>query len=202
MIRSGMRLLTCALAVALGACASAPMHYYTLVPPAASAEAVKTTGMPFELLPVSVPAQVDQPQMVVRQGQQGVVLLDGERWIAPLGDEIRSALSAQLSQDLHSQDVSGMAHGAQPLLRIKLDVRRFESSPGQYALVEGAWSLRELHARQDRSLACTSRIREPVGAGYDALVQGHQRAIAQLATQIAAAASQWQNGQAASCPTS
>ena len=38
------------------------------------------------------------------------------------------------------------------------------------------------------ALACTSQFREPVGAGYDALVQGHQQALAQLAGQVAEAA--------------
>ena len=54
-------------------------------------------GVAFELLPVSVPAQDDQPQLVIRQGGQGVALLQSERWIAPLGDEIRGALSADLT---------------------------------------------------------------------------------------------------------
>jgi uncharacterized lipoprotein YmbA len=57
-----------------------------------------------------------------------------------------------------------------------------------------------LHGGHDRTLACSSRISETVGPGYDALVQGHQRAIQQLAGQIAAVAYSLGAGQMAACP--
>jgi len=207
MIRTGTRLSGLGLALALAACASAPLHYYTLVAPATgvagapdTSAATSGSSLPFELLPVGVPAQVDQPQLVVRSGGQGVVLLDGERWIAPLNDEVRSALSADLARELRNQDVSGLPDSDKPLLRIKLDLRRFDSQPGSYALIEGAWSVRVLHDAHAGALACTSRIVETVGPGYDALVQGHQRAIGQLAAQIAVVARALGNGQPAACP--
>ncbi|MGE5946483.1 MAG: membrane integrity-associated transporter subunit PqiC [Betaproteobacteria bacterium] len=187
----------------LAACASAPTHYYTLVAPAGEAAASPSPSSPsppFELLPVGVPAQVDQPQLVVREGGQGVALLGSERWIAPLGDEVRSALSADLARELRSADVSGLPGNDRPLLRIKLDLRRFDSAPGSYALVEAAWSVRLLHGAQPAMLACTSRVSEAVGPGYPALVQGHQRAIGQLAVQIADAARALGGGRAAACP--
>ena len=192
-------------ALLLAACASAPLHYYTLVPPAtadATAAASSAASLRFELLPVAVPAQVDQPQLVVRQGGQGVALLDDQRWIAPLGDEVHSALSVDLAHALPGQDVSGLPGSNQPTLRIKLDLRRFDSQPGSYALIEGAWSVRVLHDPRNRVLACSSSIRETVGPGYDALVQGHQRAINQLAEQIATVARSLGDGQSASCPSS
>ena len=201
MIRTGMRLLGAVAALALAACASAPLHYYTLIAPASDTPASAVTlSLPFELLPVSVPAQVDQPQLVVREGGQGVALLGSERWIAPLSDEVRSALSADLARELRSQDTSGMPGNDKPMLRIKLDLRRFDSQPGSYALIEGAWSVRLLHGAHPAALACTSRINETVGPGYDALVQGHQRAIGVLAAQIAAAARLLGNGQNPVCP--
>jgi uncharacterized protein len=201
MIRIAMRLLGTGAALALAACASAPLHYYTLVAPAADAPVISAQpSLPFELLPVSVPAQVDQPQLVVREGGQGVALLGSERWIAPLNDEVRSALSADLARELHSQDVTGLPGNDKPLLRIKLDLRRFDSQPGSYALIEGAWSVRLLRGQHPAALACTSRINETVGPGYDALVQGHQRAIGVLAAQIATAARLLGNGETPVCP--
>lgn len=213
MIRAGLflngrRLLGLGIALTLVACASAPLHYYTLVPPATdptsgtASSSPAMASLPFELLPVSVPAQVDQPQLVVREGDQGVALLDGERWIAPLGDELRSALSADLARQLHSQDVTALPGGDKPVLRIKLDVRRFDSQPGNYALIDGTWSVRLMHGVDGKgdTVSCTSRVSETVGAGYDALVQGHQRAIGRLAAQIAAAAQSLGNGQTPACP--
>ncbi len=201
MIRSAMRLLGVGAVLALAGCASAPVHYYTLVAPAHDiSSAAGPSSLPFELLPVTVPAQVDQPQLVVREGEQGVALLGDERWIAPLSNEVRDALSADLARALRSQDVTGLSGSDKPSLRIKLDLRRFDSQLGRYAMIEGAWSIRLLNGTHPGSISCTSRVSESVGTSYTALVQGHQRAITQLATQIATAARALGEGQTAVCP--
>ena len=209
MIRTATRLLGAAVAMALAGCASAPMHYYTLMPAAAESTGTQSAaadqgpaGLPFELLPVGVPAQVDVPQLVLREGGQSVAMLEGRRWIAPLGSEVRGALSVDLTRQLHSQDVSGLPGNQRPLLRITLDLRRFDSQLGGHALVEASWSVHLLHAAHGGALACSSRVEEAVGPGYDALVQGHQRALAELAAQIAGVARALGRGQAAACPAS
>ena len=191
-------------ALALAACASAPIHYYTLIAPATQASSASTrSGPAFELLPVGVPAQDDQPQLVVRQGSQGVALLQGERWIAPLADELRGALSVDLAQALGGTDMTGLPHGDAPVMRIKVDVRRFDSQPGGYALLDAAWSVRQVGGPEGngtgQALACVSHLNVPVGPGYEALVQGHQQALATLAGQVAAAARGLPAG-TATCP--
>jgi uncharacterized lipoprotein YmbA len=187
-----------AFVLALTACASPPLHYYTLVPPAPTmGSAESSVVFQFELLPVGIPAQVDQPQLVIRQGKQGVTILNGERWIAPLADEVRSALSTYLAREMNTQDVSGLPVSDRPRLRLKVDLRRFDSVLNNYALIETSWSLRLM--RGGATVICTSRIRQPVGPGYDALVQGHQEALRQLAGQIAQVARVAAVGQTPSC---
>jgi len=203
-----LNLAIAALALVLGACGSVPpVRYYTLVPPAGglvppaggdATVAPASRSFQFELLPVTVPAQVDQPQFVVRQGGQGVSVLQGQRWIAPLGDEVRGALSADLTQNFHAQDVTGLPAEGASVVRIKLDLRRFDSVPGGYASIDAAWSVRPLKGGEP--LACTSHLSENVGEGYDALVQGHQQAINRLAGQIGTAAGAVAAGQPARCP--
>lgn len=196
------RMLACVAALALAGCASAPPRYYTLVAPSrADAPLAQPAPYPFELLPVTVPAQVDVPQLVVREGGQGMQPLSGQRWIAPLNDEIRAALAADLARALGVADLSGLPGDGKPRLRIKLDVRRFDSVPGQQALIDAAWSLRLSGGSggQD-ALACTSRFSEPVAAGFDALVAGHQQALGQLAAAIATTARAYEAGQRPGCP--
>jgi uncharacterized protein len=195
-----LNLAVAALALVLGACGSVPpVRYYTLVPPAGDVGGTPAAQpFQFELLPVTVPAQVDQPQLVVRQGGQGVAMLQGQRWIAPLGDEVRGALSADLTRNFRAQDVTGLPSSGKSTVRIKLDLRRFDSAPGSYAFIDAAWSVRPLQGGEP--LACTSRISETVGEGYEALVQGHQQAINQLALQIGAAAGAVAAGPGAQCP--
>jgi len=193
-------------ALALSACASAPLHYYTLIPPATAAldppDAAQrgATVLPFEVLPVSLPAQVDQPQLVVRDGAQGMLLLNGERWIAPLGDELRSALAADLVRSLPGRDASGLPDNDQPRLRIKLDVHRFDSQPGSYALIAGTWNVRVVNGTRAAAVTCASSVQQTVDPGYAALVQGHQRAVAALAAQMAVVARALSAGQNAVCP--
>ncbi len=190
-------------AAMLGACTSAPVHYYTLVAPdtRSPVPARPDTGaaIPFELSGLAIPAGADQPQLVVRAGAERVEVLEGERWIAPLSDEVHAALSADLAHALPGPDVTGLGAGAKPVLRIRLDLRRFESVPGAYALVEAVWSLRLANGAAAEPMTCTSAIRETVESGYDALVRGHQRALGQLAADIAATARPYAAGQPAQC---
>jgi uncharacterized protein len=179
-----------------GGCASPPaIHYHTLVAPAgAPPAAMAATPLQFELLPVGVPAQVDQEPLVVRAaGSAAVLPLENERWIAPLPDELRAAVSARITEALGAVDVTDLPRppGA-TVLRIKIDVRRFDAVQGSHTDLEAAWSLRPLTTREEPVAAlCASRIREAVEPGVAALVRGHQRAVARLGGLIADAATRW-----------
>ncbi|MGA7438861.1 MAG: PqiC family protein [Luteibacter sp.] len=179
----------------LAACSSAPVHFHTLVPPA-TAPAATVSPFAIDVMAVGVPPQVDQPAMVLRSGSSSVSVLDGERWASPLGDEIRSALAADLSSRLGTHDIHGLPRAKDAsVVRVQVDVRRFDSELGGNATLEAAWSVRT----DSRSANCASRVVEPAGSSYDTLVDAHQRALAQLADQIAAASRSVANGQAAAC---
>ncbi|MBB3227353.1 hypothetical protein FHW69_001976 [Luteibacter sp. Sphag1AF] len=183
--------------LSLAACSSAPTHFHTLVPPAGSAT-VSPDAAPFliDVQPVRIPPQVDQPQLVLRQGNSNMVMMDGERWVSPLADEVRGALSADLSTMLGTHDVNGLPRSAgQSVVKVQLDVRRFDSQLGGQATLEAAWSV-----RGKSSLACASRVSEAAGSSYSDLVEAHQRALAQVATQIARAARAAAAGQDSACP--
>lgn len=204
MMRSVRHLSAACLILALGACSSAPIHFHTLVPPASTAAPVGAAA-PYRIAvaPVGIPAGVDQPQMVVRQGQGSMALLENQQWIAPLGDEIRTVVSDALSRRLHAQDIYGLtASHDKPVYRVKVDVQRFESVPSQYTLLAAAWSVTIAGKSENkgRSLQCTSTIREPVGAGYDALVDGHQQGLEALADKVATGIQGMQQGNNATCP--
>jgi uncharacterized lipoprotein YmbA len=176
----------------LAGCASTvPDHFYTLsgegavsAPAPVAAAAVKPVYI--EMLGVMVPAQVRRNQLVVSQGAGQVDLLEHHRWVAPLADEIGHALSLRVSADLGAIDVYRTPYppGAVPF-RISTNIQRFESAPGSYALLDATWSVRQVGS--EAVLTCRSVFREPVGAGYDALIAGHRAALAKLGDAIAAA---------------
>ncbi len=200
MIRVTVRLLAATAVLTLAACASAPTHFHTLVPPAAGAANAASAPFLIDVQPVGVPPQVDQPQMVLRQGSGGVALLDNERWIAPLGDEIRGALSADLSRSLNTHDVYGLPRSAsQPVVRVKMDVNRFDAELGGEVVVESVWTVRPVGAADGQALSCGSRVHEPAGGDYAGVVAAQQRALARIADDIATAVRAASQGRA-SCP--
>lgn len=201
---SARLILAAVLALGLAACASSPVRFYTLVAPSAEPATPSDTGsgksLSFELAAIRIPAQVDQPQLVVREGGQRVAVLESDRWIAPLADEVHAALAGALVRDLPGEDLTGVAGATPAALHIRVDLRRFDSLPGASATIEAAWSLRGGSSASPRVLVCSTTISEPVGPGYDALVQGHQRVIGRLAEQIAVAARGLTGGGTAVCP--
>jgi len=149
-----------------------------------------------------MPVQVDQPQLVVRQDRGNLAILENDRWSAPLADEFHDALTDRLERQLGTRDLAGLPKDAQkPVLSVQTDVRRFDSLPGQYALVDVVWSLGMRGGAQPRrTLTCASQIRETAGVELSSLVVAHQRVIDQLAKQIATTARQWAQGNGA-CPS-
>ncbi|PBP94119.1 hypothetical protein CCL17_25035 [Pseudomonas congelans] len=202
-----LKLMVLAAALGLGACTSTQTHYYTLIAPMGATSTAASKPMPFqfEMLPVIMPVQVDQPPLVVRQGNGSLAILDTERWGSPLGDEFHDALTPQLERRFGSRDMAGLPKNSdQPTLSIRTDVRRFESMPGNYALIDVVWTLglRDAGATagsKRQSLTCSSVIREQAGDGMENLIIAHQKAVAQLADKIAATAASWTAQRASRC---
>jgi uncharacterized lipoprotein YmbA len=190
-----------ALTLCLGGCASAPTHYLTLVPGAASSANRSSRTPRFTVVAVTVPSQVDQPELVVRQSDGTVALLEKERWIAPVGDEIRAALTLSLNRkwdDAASpmpMPTPDDAKAAPPSVQIRLDVQRFDSVPGEYALIAAISTLKFAPPGGPvHSASCRISVRVPVAAGFAALARGHQTAIDAIAALIVAESVQLSTG--------
>ncbi len=188
------------LALSLAGCASPPPErFYSLSNAMEAAASVPNPGYYIEVQNVTVPQQVARSQLVVTSGEGRIDLLEQERWSSPPASEIGQALSLAISGELGAIDV----FRTQPpekatVYRISTNVQRFESAPGKYALLDAVWSVRLAGSTQ--VLACRSTAREEVGAGYDALVTGHRRAVARVAADIAKAVRSHAAGKAA-CPS-
>ncbi|WP_414443956.1 membrane integrity-associated transporter subunit PqiC [Burkholderia sp. 22PA0106] len=190
--RAGLKALA-ALAAATGValatgCASPSSHFYTLSGDAGKLSAGR--AMPanpaflIQVPAVNVPEQVAKPQLVVQRGDAHVDVLEEHRWASTPADEIRRALSAALTRRLDTIDVADSAvPPGVPVYRVSVDVQRFESWPDSKAAIDAVWSVRSLSTQS--VMTCRTALVEPVGAGYDALVAGHRKAIGELAGRIA-----------------
>ncbi|SAL56469.1 lipoprotein [Caballeronia udeis] len=176
------------LVAALAACSSSPTSRFYTLSGSETGTATRTAAPAsfyLEVSSVDMPPQVAKNQMVVQDGSAQVRVLEDERWASLPADEVRRALSADLSQRLGAIDVYGTPHPeGVPVYRVKVNVQRFESSPGRRALIDAVWSVRGVN--NQAVLACRTLAEQPVDAGYDALVAGHRRAVDQLASEISA----------------
>jgi len=178
---------TCALVMALCGCASSPpSQFYTLsaaareVTPLARSEYAVVVG------PATVPESVDRPQLVLRLSENRVTILEQARWAEPLASAIPEVIAGELARLLNSSRV--MAYPQNPEgfdYQVLLQVLRFDSTLDDAATLEVVWTLRPSHGGEPafgRML-----VHERVdGAGYEALVAAHSRALRAVSAEIAA----------------
>lgn len=179
-----LRWATLLLALTLGACSTPPaLRLHTLMPDPAPAAGPPGPVITVQLGPVLVPAQVDQPQWLVRLPDGTLALLDNERWASPLRDELRAALREQLAR---RWAVATTASPADPAVAWRVDVEllRFESIPAQAAWIDARWTLTPPRGSAGKAMSCGAVLREPVAEGSMALVEGHRRAVVRLADRI------------------
>ena len=174
--------------LALVGCSSTPpTHFHTLVAPPArggnAARAVPAPRVRIEVLPVSVPVQVDLPQMVVRLADDSVMVLEHERWIAPLGDEIRQAIALRVGQVV-AEVTPASAAGEGPW-RIDVEVQRFDAMLHRAAGAQLQWSLQG--PAGGATLRCQASYEQPVGVGVEVLTAGYRALFERLGDAIGAA---------------
>jgi uncharacterized protein len=176
-----------AIAASLAGCGTtAPARYYTLDSTAAplGTSLVNASVM---VGPVTVPASVDRPEMVVRIAPNRVEVDEFNRWDAPLEDSIARAVAGDLAAQLGSPDVTtAPLANFSPDYRVIINVQRFESAPGKSALVEAVWTVRSAATGDVRS-GRTVAHETVQGGGYEALAAAHSQALATVSTDIAAA---------------
>ena len=181
-MRSVLRAGVIAMVTAVSGCSSAPTHFYTLLPPPSNTS-VPEASFAVHVEPVVVPAENDQAAWLVRVSPSEVAVLDGERWAAPLSEELHAAFADTLQEQLGARDVEASGNKKTKYI-IHIAIRRFESIPGQQALIDADWSVR---SEGSVALMCTSQASQNVAAGYAALAAGHQQIVRTMAVQMAAA---------------
>ena len=194
--------LAAASSLVLAACSSAPpVRVHTLMAgesPLPAAGAAAQPALVVVLEPVSVPAQVDPPQWLVRLPDDSLAVLEQERWASPLRDELRQALLEVLVVRYGVVDARAAGPGAVPL-RVGVDVRRFDSIPGREARIEGSWTIVATDSRASGS-RCEWLFREAAAGGMPALAAAHRRAVARLGDALGDNLVRLRRGEAPMCP--
>jgi len=180
------------LAVALAGCATdtPPTRWHNLVAAVPGAPAAVPSGArTLAVGPVSVPDEVDRPQLVVRTARGAPVRLDGERWSEPVKAQLPRALALALAARLPATVVA--AHDGVlvlPSARLIVEVQRFElQRDPDRAVLRAVWTLRP-GAAKEGGPAVPAQVFETVvaAAGPDptALVAAMTAAVDQLSGRI------------------
>jgi uncharacterized lipoprotein YmbA len=184
--------LVLGLLAVLAGCGSVPReNLYTLDAVAVPERASTANSVPgFAVIvdAATVPELVDRPQFVVSVGESRVSILEQQRWAAPLKTQISRTVAMNLARLLGTTRVSTnpQAGGSDTDYRVTLDVQRFEARPGDAVVMEVLWSVRRGNAAEAKT--GRSAVQEKIGPdGYDALVAAHNRALATISREIAAA---------------
>jgi len=184
-------------ALAIAGCASPASRFYTLdasmpggmgAARSTAVAAARTPGIGVTVGPVAIPAVVDRPEMVITIGPNEVWPDEFNRWAAPLPDAIGLAIVGQLTVLLPSPYVTLLSQSPGVLadVRVAVEVQRFESVPGTYALVDAVFTVRNSATGRTHTDRTTAR-EATADRSYDALAAAHSRAVARLSRDIEAA---------------
>ena len=181
-------LVLATLLAALAACGSTPRsNFYGLS--VVATPAAEGSYVSVQVGPVTVPASVDRPQIVVGAGPNQYVLDEYNRWASPLDQAIADALVGDLAALLGSPNVTTTAGSIGDAgYRVGVQVQRFESRLDSSVDFEAAWVVRRL--ADDRVLSGRTVVQQPAPGGYPGIAIAHSQAVGRLPSDVAAAVRQ------------
>jgi uncharacterized protein len=188
MMRNGLSAVVLwTLGMLIGGCVSTPeSRFFTLN--ATMNHAVESSRLSVVVGPVSVPAAVDRPQIVVTTGPNQVRVDDFNRWASPLQSNISRVVADNLGSILGTPRVTvfPQTSSANADYQAAVEVQSFGSALGEAATLDAVWTVRRVKDGKQQ----TGRTTVPESAaekGYEALAAAHSRAAARLSQDIAGA---------------
>lgn len=195
--------LSLALTATVAACgASAPLRYHALSSGGGADLAPGSAAVLVEVLPIAVPERLNREEIVLTAASGQLDVRSGDRWAAPLSDEMRQLVDDALwrrlrAADIYAAPVTPSANGL-PQYRLALRVERMEAIAGRQAVVEATWTVRKLP--QGQPAICRAGAGEALAAPTpEAAVAGLSRASAMRAEAVANSLQRLQQGAATPC---
>jgi uncharacterized protein len=181
-----------ALVVPLAGCAgSPPVHFYALtpagyqeaIPPAAKAANPVTVG----IAPVEIPDYLDRPQIVTREGRNGLKLAEFDRWAGSLSDNISAVLAENVARFLASDRVAinpGMG-GGKTDMTVALRILRLDCVPGERVVLKARWTIVAGKDSKDVAARSVSYTESWGDQRYETMVAAFSDLLEQLSREIA-----------------
>jgi uncharacterized protein len=167
-------------------CGTTPNPRFYALTSAPAPPASSSTTMTVAVGPVTIPAAVDRPQIVLTTGPNRVRLEEFDRWAAPLQNDIARAVAANLVAALGTSRVmlASAPVTATVDYRAIIEIQRFESTLGQAAVLDAVWAVNRTKDGKSQTGRTTARESTSDGS-FDALAAAHSRAIGRLSQDLA-----------------
>ncbi len=137
--------------IALTACAAQPDHFYALSTMPATPRPSAADFSTHVILSVSLPAVVDRRQMIIDTPGNRLLILEHERWAAPLPDLVTQTLARDIEQrraDVLVADRDFDQANSMPV-RMKIDIVRMSALKGSRATLEVHWRIVDPASQSD-----------------------------------------------------
>jgi uncharacterized lipoprotein YmbA len=185
-----------------GCGASTPLRYHALSSGGTAPLASGSAALLVEVLPIAVSERINREEVVLTGADGQLDVRSGDRWAAPLADEMRQLVDDSLWRQLRATDIYvapvATTNTTLPQYRLALRVERLEAVPGRQAVAEASWTLRRLP--QGQPAICRTGLSEALSSSStEAAVAGLARASARLAEAIAASLGRLHAGAGAPC---
>lgn len=173
-------------------------RFYTLQPIERPTSGAPSSNLAISVALVEFPSMLARPQMVMRQGNHEVLVMEFARWAEPLENALPRILATNIGITLGSDRVSPVSAGpAVPDGILRVYVQRFDVTSGGAAVLEARWRL--VDANRDLVMTGADRFEAaPVSDETGALVSALNRTLndlsGALARDIAAHQGQLGNG--------
>jgi len=179
-------LILCAVAALTAGCASSRISQFYTLSPSAISPATQKAGYGLSVGPVSIPAVVDRPQIVLQKGPNQVYISEFDRWAAPLTQEIARIMAENLAGKLGVSQVTLFPQMAaeDSSYRVVIDILRFDSTLNHSAILDARWTVTspEGNKTQNGRIKITETVQ---GGGMADLVAAHSLALEKLSQTIA-----------------
>lgn len=175
--------------VALTNCsASQPTSFYTLSGFDSDGAATAEQSMRLGVGPIYLPAYLDRPQVVTRNGTNRMNVSEFDQWAEPLETTFQRVLTENLSRQLNTDRIATLpARRNMPLdHQVEVDVTRFDADETGRVVLDARWRIfdgrgdRLLH--RGRSLAVE---RTPTVGDYEQIAAAMSHCLGAMSKEIA-----------------
>jgi uncharacterized protein len=140
----------------IGACSSSPpTRFYTLSETAPETHPASQLGAGAVLIyRVTIPGEIDRPQLVRQMDANRLQIAEDDRWAAPLDEMIRRVLLDDLARRLPASPGGASAAGRQHALSV--DIREFYGDANCNVTLRAAWTPKQAGATAGATARATA----------------------------------------------